>query len=154
MRGQGKASSAAATKLKKTVVLLFVLFLFPLSVSYLLLLLLLTTVIYGGHPSSGCVHHLLVARRSWQQLCVVRRGLVVPLPRPDFIPFTARPPLHKDLTLNTVLVLVPAASHKPNASLRPKPMPYFQMQPQFELLTLSVLTIGLTCPELWNYSNS
>ena len=55
-------------------VLFSVLILFALS-----LLLLLTLVIYDVHPSSGRVHQLLVARRSWQQLCVAS-GVVLDVP--------------------------------------------------------------------------
>lgn len=91
--------------------------------SYLLLLLLLTTVIYGGHPSSGCVHHLLVARQSWQQLCVVRGVWSSHSQAPTFISFTP------DSTLTTqVPVLVPAPNVLPVSVL-------FPLQPHSDVLT-------------------
>lgn len=110
VRGQGKATENE--KEKKPVVLFIVHFSFPLSVSYLLLLL--TTVIYGGHPSSGFVHHLLVARRSWQQLRVVRG---VWSSHSQALTSFPSPP---DSTLSTVPVSLAATSHKHNPSSRPK----------------------------------
>lgn len=75
VRGQGKVGEEWVGGWEGAAVLFSVLILFPLS-----LLLPLTPVIYDVHPSSGRVHQLLVARRSWQQLCVARGvGLAVPL---------------------------------------------------------------------------
>lgn len=75
VRGQGKVGEEWVGGWVGAAVLFSVLILFPLS-----LLLPLTLVIYDVHPSSGRVHQLLVARRSWQQLCAARGvGSAVPL---------------------------------------------------------------------------
>lgn len=61
-----------------------------------------TTMIYVGHPSSVCVHHLLVARQSWQQLSVVKEvcsTLFYPLVPPTWV-----------LTFDTVPFLVPTTA--------------------------------------------
>lgn len=83
VRGQGKVAAEWVGEWRwrwwgEFAVLFSVLILFALS-----LLLPLTPVIYDVHPSSGRVHQLLVARRSWQQLCVARGvGFGCPAPEP------------------------------------------------------------------------
>lgn len=89
----------------KTAVLFSVLILFPL-----FYLLLLTPVIYGGHPSSGCVHQLLVARQSWQQLCIVRGIWLSYTPAVTLFP-PLPPPKNNSVTLRHIFT----PSQKPGA---------------------------------------
>lgn len=68
------------------------------------LLLPLTPVIYDVHPSSGRVHQLLVARRSWQQLCVARGvGLAIPLLSLGAFTRTYTPPPKKQTKKNPLV---------------------------------------------------